>query len=92
MPRRQVSYVVLDTDSSTALAIVNSQCLASPFLDRTSNNASKRFYRSVLVLYYTNFKGALHGEPVRDRAYGRCWAAMREAQREAMRPAPEFKV
>lgn len=32
---------------------------------------------------YTNFKGAIHGDPVRDRAYLRCWTAMRDAQDEA---------
>lgn len=32
---------------------------------------------------YHNFKGAVHGDPIRDRAYGRCWTAMRDAQREA---------
>lgn len=44
--------------------------------------------RLVEDIDYTNFKGAVHGDPVRDRAYGRCWSAMREAQDEAMRCAP----
>lgn len=32
---------------------------------------------------YSNFKGAVHGDPIRNRAYGRCWTAMRDAQDEA---------
>jgi hypothetical protein len=31
---------------------------------------------------YTNFKGTACGDGVRERAYHRCWAAMRDAQRE----------
>ena len=29
---------------------------------------------------YSNFKNHVHGDPARDRAYMRCWSAMREAQ------------
>jgi len=29
---------------------------------------------------YDNFKNAVHGNPTRDRAYMKCWAAMNEAQ------------
>lgn len=29
---------------------------------------------------YDNFKNAVHGNRVRDRAYMRCWSAMNEAQ------------
>ena len=29
---------------------------------------------------YDNFKNAVHGNPVRDKAYMRCWVAMNEAQ------------
>lgn len=31
---------------------------------------------------YTNFKRAVHGNPIRDRAYMACWSAMRRAQDE----------
>ena len=40
---------------------------------------------------YHNFKGAVHGDPIRDRAYGRCWSAMRNAQDEAAAPAAAGK-
>ncbi|MBT7702029.1 MAG: hypothetical protein HN700_17205 [Verrucomicrobia bacterium] len=29
---------------------------------------------------YDNFKSAVHGDPVRDRAYMGCWSAMNQAQ------------
>ena len=29
---------------------------------------------------YDNFKSAVHGNPVRDRAYMGCWSAMNQAQ------------
>jgi hypothetical protein len=29
---------------------------------------------------YDNFKSAVHGDPVRDQAYMRCWSAMHAAQ------------
>lgn len=42
---------------------------------------------------YTNFKGAVHGDPIRDRAYLRCWTAMRDAQDEAqLRPGPRRRL
>lgn len=34
---------------------------------------------------YDNFKNAVHGNPVRDRAYMRCWSAMNEAQRASLK-------
>lgn len=39
--------------------------------------------RIVTSIDYGNFKASVHGDPVRDRAYGRCWSAMYDAQSTA---------
>jgi hypothetical protein len=36
--------------------------------------------RLVNEIDYDNFKSAVHGNPVRDQAYMRCWSAMNQAQ------------
>ena len=33
---------------------------------------------------YDNFKNAVHGNPVRDAAYIRCWSAMNDSQRQGL--------
>jgi hypothetical protein len=38
--------------------------------------------RLVEEIDYPNFKLAVHGEPARDRAYGRVWSVMAELQEE----------
>ena len=47
-------------------------------LDRTVFEAIALWM--VQSIDYTNFKNAVHGNPVRDRAYIRCWDAMCAAQ------------
>ena len=36
----------------------------------------------VSTIDYTNFKNAVHGNPVRDDSYMRCWMAMNNAQKK----------
>jgi hypothetical protein len=42
--------------------------------------------RLVEELDYPNFKSAVHGDPTRDRAYGRVWSIMAETQEDEMFP------
>lgn len=40
---------------------------------------------------YGNFKSAVHGDPVRDRAYMRSWSAMADAQEAAYESPPKAR-